>query len=112
MNRSVSNWINGFARGAIKALDAEYEQRDLITKEQRAKFVSHMLGERDQFHKRRPFLWKTTDEPKWFPDPATENRPNEFQACFSSLSVTLVPLPYGPQDTCRSPRAHINSRCR
>ncbi|KAF8167641.1 hypothetical protein B0H34DRAFT_854546 [Crassisporium funariophilum] len=61
MNRSISNWINGFARRAIKVLDAD-EQRDLTTKEQHARFVSEMLGEPDQLYKRRPFLWKTTDK--------------------------------------------------
>ena len=39
MNRSVSNWVHHIEGGAVKALEEEYELRDLRTKEARAKHM-------------------------------------------------------------------------
>jgi hypothetical protein len=86
MNRSVSNWIHRIGEGAVKALEEEYELRDLGTKEARARFVGQVLGEQNQLHKRRPFLWQTTDDHCWFPDPFLENKANEFQ-----VGRTIIP---------------------
>ena len=86
MNRSVSNWIHRIGEGAVKALEEEYELRDLRTKEARAKFVGKLLGEQNQLHKRRPFLWQTTDDHRWFPDPYLENKADEFKVCRTIIS--------------------------
>ena len=88
MNRSVSNWIHRIGEGAVKALEEEYELRDLRTKEARAGFVKQLLGEQNQLHKRRPFLWQTTDDRHWFPDPYLENKANEFQVCCTVISCS------------------------
>jgi len=44
MNRSISNWIHRIGEGAVKALEEEYEFRDLRTKEARARFVAVQHG--------------------------------------------------------------------
>lgn len=90
MNRSVSNWIHRIGEGAVKALEEEYELRDLRTKEARAKFVGKLLGEQNQLHKRRPFLWQTTDDHRWFPDPYLENKADEFKVCHTIISRSYL----------------------
>ena len=85
INRSVSNWIHCIGEGTVKALE-EYELCDLRTKEACAKFVGKLLGEQNQLHKRRPFLWQTTDDHHWFPDPYLENKANEFKVCCTIIS--------------------------
>ena len=85
MNRSVSNWIHRIGEGAVKVLEEEYKLCDLRTKEARAHFVGQLLGEQNQLHKRRPFLWQTTYDHCWFLDPLLENKANEFQVCHTII---------------------------
>lgn len=63
----AAEWKTQFALAAIKAVHAEWDRRDLDTPDQRASWVSQMLGPdpRDRHSKNRPFLWRATDSLTW-----------------------------------------------
>ena len=71
MNCSISDRIHRIGEEAVKALEEEYELRDLKA---HARFAGRLLGQQKQ-------LQKTTDHRHWFPDPFLENKVNEFQVC-------------------------------
>jgi hypothetical protein len=62
---------------------------DIRTKEACTRFVGQLLGEQNQLHKRRPFLWKATDDHHWFPDPFLENKAMNFKFIVPSFHVRI-----------------------
>jgi hypothetical protein len=60
IKRAISNWLHKFADTAEKALVAEFAQQGLVTKEERAEFVTFLLRNvEDLSDKKRPFIWET-----------------------------------------------------
>ncbi|KAJ2922976.1 hypothetical protein H1R20_g14130, partial [Candolleomyces eurysporus] len=66
VNQAISSeWKNRLAKAAITALDQEYSIRGLEATSDRSDLVRMMMGPNDRVSKKRPFLWKGTDEVSW-----------------------------------------------
>ncbi|KAF8815130.1 hypothetical protein BYT27DRAFT_7249489 [Phlegmacium glaucopus] len=64
ISRGISSRIsNRLGEAAVMALEDEYNRHEIFTVEDRAGFVTNMLGNDNETN--RPFLWQTTDDVKW-----------------------------------------------
>lgn len=64
MKRTLTQWRHDLSEAAMNALDAEFEERELETAEDRVAFVKSMLGNVENIlDKDRPFLWQSRDSP-------------------------------------------------
>ncbi|RXW11753.1 hypothetical protein EST38_g14102, partial [Candolleomyces aberdarensis] len=66
VNQAISSeWKNRLAKAAITALDQEYSIRGIEAMSDRSELVRMLMGPNDRVSKKRPFLWKGTDEVSW-----------------------------------------------